>query len=124
MGQPHWLNARPPFRPLPDGKIVSLTATSAGGKTGSNNSSNRHPRNQSGRHRRGICFSGSSRERMAAAGFLAHGELASTTPYLICRGASKTGISLSAARLEGGRAERCPTKRRAADKDGGQPARL
>jgi hypothetical protein len=39
---PEWanhigLNARPPFRPLPDGKIVSLTATSAGGKTGSNN---------------------------------------------------------------------------------------
>src|ERR1039458_10758961 len=80
MGQPHWLNARPPFRPLPDGKIVPLTATRAGGKTGSNNSSNRHPRNQSGRHRRGICFSGSSRERLAA-GFLAHGELASTTPY-------------------------------------------
>src|ERR1035437_4897045 len=37
MGQPHWLNVRPPFRPLPDGKIGSLRATSAGGKTGSNN---------------------------------------------------------------------------------------
>jgi integrase len=32
---------------------------------------------------------------------------------------SKTGISLSASRLEGGRAERCPTKRRDADKAGG-----